>query len=121
MKILSWTGVKIAKKYGLKLFRDWKYQSIFALGLSILLLILGQSLLNIQMNVIEGFWLVHGWYLFITLTAISMLLFLGFRTIIINSKLKRFQNESLLVSLIIMFIFNTTTFYWLIPKYYVGL
>jgi len=61
-----------------------------------------------------------GWYVFITITAISMLILLGFRTLIINSKLKNFQNESLLVSFVILVIFNATTFYWLLPNYYAG-
>ncbi len=113
--------VKKAKTHGFKIFRNWKYQSIFALSLSSLLIIISQSLISVQMFSIYGEGSIAlGWYLYITITAISMLILLGFRTLIINSKLKKFQNESLLVAFIILIIFNTTTFYWLLPNYYVG-
>jgi len=112
--------VKKTKTQGFRIFRNWKYQSIFALALSIFFIILGQSFLSIQSYASLGFGIIGGWYLFITFTAISMLVLLGFRTLIINSKLKKFQNESLLAVFIILVIFNVTTFYWLVPKYYVG-
>ena len=112
--------IKKAKKYGFRIFRNWKYQSIFALSLSIFLIIIGQSFISIQSILIIGIGIIGGWYIFITITAISMLMLFGFRTLIINSKLKKFQNESLLVTFVILVIFNATTFYWLIPKYYLG-
>jgi len=114
--------VKKAKTHGFKIFRNWKYQSIFALSLSSLLIIISQSLISVQMFSIYGEGSIAlGWYLYITITAISMLILLGFRTLIINSKLRKFQNESLLVAFVILVIFNATTFYWLIPKYYLGI
>jgi len=86
------------------------------------LLIIGQIIISVQAyySLDYGAGIYLGWYLFITITAISMLVLLGFRTLIINSKLKKFQYESLLASLILLFVFNATTFYWLIPKYYLG-
>ena len=112
--------VKKIKTQGIKIFRNWKYQSIFALTLSIFLIIIGQSFLSIQSYVTIGIGIISGWYIFITFTAISMLILLGYRTLIINSKLRKFQNESLLVAFVILVFFNATTFYWLIPKYYLG-
>lgn len=110
--------VKKTKTYGFRIFRNWKYQSIFALALSIFFIIIGQSFISIQSYVTIGTGIVGGWYLFITITAISMIILLGFRTLIINSKLKNIQNELLLVSFVILIIFYVTTFYWLLPKYY---
>ncbi len=113
--------VKKTKTHGFRIFRNWKYQSIFALSLSSLLIIISQSLISVQMfYLLGGIGINVGWYIFITITAISMLILLGFRTLIINSKLKNFQNESLLVAFVILVIFNATTFYWLLPKYYAG-
>jgi len=119
---LGYGIVKRIKKRDSKILREWRYQSIFILGLSIVLLIIGQLIISVQAyySLDYGAGLFLGWYLFITITAISMLILLGFRTLIINSKLKKFQNESLLVAFIILIIFNTTTFYWLLPNYYVG-
>ena len=130
--IILFTGISIAglvygiikqsKKHGPHLFRFWKYQSILLISFSILLMIIAQIIISIQsyfgLDYKAGLFL--GWYLFMTITPTSMLVLLGFRTLIINSKLKRFQNESLFVALVILVIFNTTTLYWLIPKYYVG-
>ena len=114
---------RTSKKIGFKLIRNWKYQSIFILSLSILFLIAAQVIVSIQIHFVldsfkSGLW--FGWYLFITITAISLFVFLGYRTLIINSKLKKFQNESLLASFLILLAYNITTFYWLVPKYYLG-
>jgi len=124
------TGISIAglgygifrtsKKIGFKLIRNWKYQSIFTLSLSIVFLISAQVIVSIQafygLDYKAG--IFFGWYLFITITPISMLVFLGFRTFIFNSKLKKYENESLLVSLLLLLAYNASTFYWLLPKYY---
>jgi len=108
------------KKHGSKIFRNWRYQSIFAVALSFLLIVLAQLIFNIQYQVIRHEFLAAGWYSFISFTAIAMVLLLGFRTIIINTRLKRFKEESFLGVFIILIIFNVTTFYWLIPNYYLG-
>ena len=127
------TGISIAglgyglyrasKKIGFKLIRKWKYQSIFTLSLSIVFIIAAQVIVSIQsyygLDYKAG--LFFGWYLFIAITAISMLVFLGYRTLIFNSKLKKYENESLLVTLFLLLVYNATTFYWLVPKYYLGL
>jgi len=121
---ISGLGFGIAlkvKHLGCKIFRNWKYQSIFALALSTLFIILAQSLFNVQIFVVmEGKMFPNGWFVFISITAIAMVLLLGYRTIIINTKLKRFKEEFLLVAFIILIIFNITTFFWLVPKFYVG-
>jgi len=109
------------KQLGRKIIRDWRTQCIFFLFLSILLIVLAQSLFNIQYFVVKGDYIAFGHFTFIAFTAISMVLLLGYRTIIINTKLKRFQNESLLVALVILIIFSSTTFTWLVPNYYVGI
>jgi len=108
------------KQQGSKIFRNWRYQSIFAVALSFPLILLGQLIFNLQYWVVDEKFLSVGWYSFISFTAIAMVLLLGYRTIIINTKLKRFKEESLLVALIILIIFNATTFYELIPNYYLG-
>jgi len=108
------------KQHGLKIFRNWKYQSIFALALSPLFITLAQSLFSVQLFISTGTMFLIGWFTFISFTAIAMILLLGFRTIIINTKLKRFKEESLLVAFVILIIFNLTTFFWLVPKYYVS-
>jgi len=115
-------GVALKVKHlGRKIVRNWKYQSIFVLALSTLFIFLAQSLFSVHMFVVNESLLDFGWFAFISMTAIAMILLLGYRTIIINSKLKRFQNEAILVIFIILIIFNTTTFYWLIPNYYSGI
>jgi len=112
---------KRIKQSGSKLFQDWRYASVFVLSLSILFIILGQSFISIPTYYALGFGVMSGWYLFIAITAISMLVILGFRTFIINSVLKKFHNESLLISFIILVIFNASVLFWLIPKYYLGI
>jgi len=129
--IMGMVGISIAglgygialkvKHLGRKIVRNWKYQSIFALALSTLLIFLAQALFNVQYYVIYEATFFPGWLIFISMTAIAMILLLGFRTIIINSKLKRFKDESLLVSFIILIIFNSTTILWLVPNYYAGI
>jgi len=115
-------GIAIKVKHlGRKIVRNWKYQSIFALALSTLFIFLAQALFNVQYYVIYEATFFPGWLIFISMTAIAMILLLGFRTIIINSKLKRFKDESLLVSFIILIIFNSTTILWLVPNYYAGI
>jgi len=108
------------KKQGSDIFRDWRYQSIFVVGLSFVFLILAQLVFNIQYYYIAKELISAGWYSFISFTAIAMVLLLGYRTIIINSKLKRFKEESLFGVFIVLIILNITTFYWLVPKYYLG-
>jgi len=108
------------KQHGSKIFRNWRYQSIFAVAISFVLIIVGQIIFNIQHWVVEGGFLAAGWYSFISFTAIAMVLLLGYRTMIINTKLKRFKEEFLLGVFILLIIFNATTFYELIPNYYVG-
>ena len=121
---ISGLGFGIAlkvKQYGLKIVRNWKYQSIFALALSTSFIILAQSLFNVQIFlVMEGRMFPNGWFTFISFTAIAMVSLLGYRTIIINTKLRRLKEEFLLIAFIILIILNTSTFYWLIPKFYAG-
>jgi len=112
-------AIKI-KKHGRKIFRNWRYQSIFAVALSFPLILLGQLIFNLQYWVVDEKFLSVGWYSFISFTAIAMVLLLGYRTIIINTKLKRFKEESLFLAFIILIIFNATTFYEIIPNYYLG-
>jgi len=115
-------GIALKIKHrGRKIIRDWRYQSIFALGLSTLFIILAQTLFNVQFFVSFGNIFPFSWFSFISFTAIAMILLLGFRTIIINSTLKRFKEESLLVSFIVLIIFSSTTFFWLVPNYYSGI
>ena len=89
------------KQHGGKIFRNWRYQSIFVFGLSFPLIILAQLMFNIQYWAISEQAVPAGWYTFISFTAIAMILLLGYRTIIINSKLKQFKEESLLAAFII--------------------
>jgi len=106
------------KQHGRKIIRNWKYQSIFVLALSTLFIFLAQSFFTVQrwIEVEEVFFI--GWFISISFTAIAMILLLGYRTIIINTKLKRFKEESLLVAFVILIVFNATTFYWVVSKYY---
>jgi len=114
------------KRLGRKIIRNWKYQSIFALSLSIFFIVLAQSIISVQFYVVREDippllrLIAAGWYTFIASTAISMVLLLGYRTIIINTRLKRFKNSAFLWAFIILIIFSSTTFYWLLPHYYVG-
>jgi hypothetical protein len=126
--IMVWTSVAglgfgivlKVKQHGRKIFRNWKYQSIFALALSFLLIVFAQAMFNVQYFLIHRSFVPPGWYSFISFTAIAVILLLGYRTIIINTKLKRFKEEFLLVAFVILIIFNVTTFYWLVTKYHVG-
>ena len=127
--IMVWTSVAglgfgivlKVKQHGRKIFRNWKYQSIFALALSTFFIILAQSLFNVQIFlVMEGRMFPNGWFTFISFTAIAMVSLLGYRTIIINTKLRQLKEEFLLIAFIILIILNTSTFYWLIPKFYAG-
>jgi len=114
-------GIALKVKHiGRKIFRNWKYQSIFALALSFLLIVFAQAMFNVQYFLIHGSFVPPGWYSFISITAIAVVLILGYRTIIINTKLKRFTEEFLLVAFVILIIFNASTFYWLVTKYYVA-
>jgi len=119
---IAFLGYGIAiklKQHGRKIFRDWRYQSIFAVGLSFILIVIAQLIYNVHLQVVQNTFLAAGWYSFISFTAIAMVLLLGFRTII-NSKLKQFKEESLLGAFVILIIYNASTFYWLIPNYYQG-
>jgi len=107
------------KQHGHKIVRDWRYQSIFTLALSFLLIIFLQAMFNVQYYLQHESFVPPGWYSFISFTAIAMILLLGYRTLI-NNKLKSFKERSLLTAFIILIVFNVTTFYWLVPKYYVG-
>ena len=120
---IAFLGYGIAiklKQHGRKIFRNWRYQSILAVALSFPLIVLAQIIFNVHYQVIQQTFLAAGWYSFISFTAIAMVLLLGYRTLIINSKLKRFKEESLFVVFMTLIIFNATTFYWLIPNYYLG-
>jgi len=108
------------KHHGRKIIRDWRYQSIFAVGLSTLVIFLAQFLFGAHFTVLGGDPIYFGWFAFISITALALVLLLGYRTIIINFKLNRFQYELVLLSFIILIIFNTTTFYWLVVNYYSG-
>jgi len=116
-------GIALKVKHlGRKIVRNWKYQSIFALALSTLLIIIAQSIFNVQYFITyDGALFTPGWFIFISFTALATVLLLGFRTIIINSKLKRFKEESLLLSFIIMIVFSSSTMLWLVAKYYSGI
>jgi len=107
------------KQLGRKIIRNWKYQSIFALAFSIVLIMLAQSVFSIQNFIVLGYPFTIGHYTFIAFTAISMILMLGYRTIIINTKLKRFKNSAFLWAFIILIIFSSTTFYWFMPNWFV--
>ena len=114
-------GIALKVKHlGRKIIRNWKYQSIFALGLSTMLILLAQSIFNIQFFVIRGEMFPAGWFIIISFTAIATILMLGYRTIIINTVLKRFKNGALLWAFITLFVLSSTTFYWLVPQYYIG-
>jgi len=113
-------GIALKLKHrGRKIVRDWRYQSIFAVALSTIFIILAQSLFSVHLFLLFKSTLPYGWLTFISFTAIAMLLLLGYRTLI-NNKLKRFKERSLLAAFIILIIFNVTTFYSLVPKYYAG-
>jgi len=107
------------KQLGRKIIRNWKYQSIFALALSIVLIMLAQSVFSVQNFIVLGYPFTLGHFTFIAFTAISMILMLGYRTIIINTRLKRFKNSAFLWAFIILIIFSSTTFYWFMPNWFV--
>jgi len=111
-------GIALKVKHlGRKIVKDWRYQSIFVLALSTVFIILAQLIFNIQYFVSFGGIFPPGWFVYIAFTALALIFLLGFRTLI-NSILKRFKDESVLVAFIIFIIFSATTFYWLLPNYY---
>ena len=116
-------GILILRKLyhkRLQIIYDWRYQCIFVMFLSIIIIILGQSFLNIQFYKIYGFYFTNGWYLFIALTAISILFMLGFKSLIFNFRIKKMETEFLLAEFVTLIVFSSTIFFYLLRKYYLG-
>lgn len=125
ISIISMVGLFLGltrkiKKEKLNTFGNPKYQSIIVISLSIIFIILAQSFVSIQLYYITGGGLVNGWYLFVTMTGISLLLLLGFKmlmNIIIPKSIQRF---TLIFVYVIMIGYNSSIFFYLLPKYYLG-
>jgi len=117
---LSWYIWKAVKMNRLRVFKDFKIQILIVFMVPFLIIFIGQLYVNFQLTLMIRPFQANAWYLFIAMTAIATFLILGYRGLINNTRLRRIKNELLIVELMILIVLNSSVFFHLLPKYYVG-